>query len=151
MVAHHPLHGSGRRVSRIRLLQSGAGFNVLPVWRDRLDPKTVVPAPNSDVIYAMGYLDLKKDGPVVFEVPPKLQGILDFWQRCLTDVGLPGPGTEHATGRRSPSDPPPARSRCAARHPVRVGLHPHASEIVLPCIQRQATIRFVMMAMARSA
>jgi hypothetical protein len=70
----------------------GAGANVLPVWKDRLDPKTIVTTPNSDVIYSMGYLDLKKDGPVVFEVPPKMQGMLDdFWQRCLTDVGLPGP------------------------------------------------------------
>ena len=81
----------------------GAGYNVLPVWKKRLDAKTLVTTPNSDVIYAMGYLDLGKDGPMVFEAPPGLQGILlDFWQRPIPgptidgheffgDVGLPGP------------------------------------------------------------
>ena len=78
----------------------GAGYNVLPVWKKRLDAKTLVTTPNSDVIYAMGYVDLGKDGPLVFEAPPNLQGILlDVWQRPIPvdggtffgDVGLPGP------------------------------------------------------------
>src|SRR5262245_53168061 len=77
----------------------GAGYNVLPVWKKRLDAKTLVTTPNSDVIYAMSYLDLGKDGPMVFEARPGLQGILlDFWQRPIPgpgtfagDVGLPGP------------------------------------------------------------
>jgi hypothetical protein len=65
----------------------GAGYNVLPVWKKRLDAKTLVTTPNSDVIYAMSYLDLGKDGPMVFEAPPGLQGILlDFWQ-----CPIPGP------------------------------------------------------------
>jgi hypothetical protein len=80
-----------------------AGYNVLPIWKDRLDAKTLVTTPNSDVIYAMSYLDLGKDGPLVFDAPPGLQGILlDFWQRPIPgptidghpffgDVGLPGP------------------------------------------------------------
>jgi hypothetical protein len=82
----------------------GKGYNVLPIWKKRLNAKTLVTTPNSDVIYAMGYLDLKKDGPIVIEAPPGLQGILDdFWQRPIPsegeidgrrwagDVGLPGP------------------------------------------------------------
>jgi hypothetical protein len=81
----------------------GAGYNVLPVWKKRLDARTLVTTPNSDVIYAMSYLDLGKDGPMVFEASPGLQGILlDFWQRPIPgpiiggqaffgDVGLPGP------------------------------------------------------------
>jgi hypothetical protein len=78
----------------------GAGYNVLPVWKKRLDAKTLVTTPNSDVIYAMGYVDLGADGPLVFEAPPNLQGILlDAWQRPIPvdggrffgDVGLPGP------------------------------------------------------------
>src|SRR5262245_17096300 len=65
----------------------GAGYNVLPVWKKRLDAKTLVTTPNSDVIYAMSYLDVARDGPMVFEAPPGLQGILlDFWQRPI-----PGP------------------------------------------------------------
>jgi hypothetical protein len=48
----------------------------------------------------MSYVDLGADGPLVFEAPPNLQGILlDFWQRPIPvdggkfrgDVGLPGP------------------------------------------------------------
>ena len=35
----------------------GAGYNVLPVWKKRLDAKTLVTTPNSDVIYAMSYVD----------------------------------------------------------------------------------------------
>ena len=82
----------------------GAGYNVLPIWKQRLNAKTLITTPNSDVIYALGYLDLKEDGPMVIEVPPGLQGILDdFWQRPIPsigeidgrkwagDVGLPGP------------------------------------------------------------
>jgi hypothetical protein len=78
----------------------GAGYNVLPIWKDRLDPKTLVTTPNSDVIYAMSYVDMGETGPIVFVAPPNLQGILlDFWQRPIPvdggkfagDVGLPGP------------------------------------------------------------
>ena len=81
----------------------GAGYNVLPVWKERLNAKTLVTTPNSDVIYAMGYVDLGKDGPLVIDVPPRLQGILDdFWQRPIAgptidghafagDVGFAGP------------------------------------------------------------
>jgi hypothetical protein len=78
----------------------GSGYDVLPIWKKRLDAKTLVTTPNSDVIYAMSYVDLGKEGPIVFEAPPNLQGILlDFWQRPIPvdggafagDVGLPGP------------------------------------------------------------
>ncbi len=72
--------------------QFGEGSNILPIWKDKLNSKTLVSTPNSDVIYAMGYIDLQKDGPTVVEVPPLLQGILDdFWHRPLTDVGFVGP------------------------------------------------------------
>ena len=78
----------------------GKGYHVLPIWKKRLDAKTLVTTPNSDVIYAMSYVDLGKDGPLVFEAPPMLQGILlDFWQRPIPvdggkfqgDVGFAGP------------------------------------------------------------
>ncbi|HEY7296902.1 MAG TPA: DUF1254 domain-containing protein [Xanthobacteraceae bacterium] len=78
----------------------GAGYNILPIWKERLDPKTLVTTPNSDVIYAMSYVDMSETGPIVLEAPPNLQGILlDFWQRPIPvdggkffgDVGLPGP------------------------------------------------------------
>jgi len=78
----------------------GAGYNVLPIWKKRLDAKTLVTTPNSDVLYAMSYVDLSKDGPMVMDAPPMLQGILlDYWQRPIPvdggkffgDVGLFGP------------------------------------------------------------
>jgi hypothetical protein len=82
----------------------GKGYNVLPIFKERLNAKTLITTPNSDVIYALGYLDLKQDGPLVIEAPPGLQGILDdFFQRPICsvgnidgrqwcgDVGLPGP------------------------------------------------------------
>ncbi len=78
----------------------GAGYNVLPIWKQRLSAKTLVTTPNSDVLYAMSYVDLGKDGPLVMTAPPGLQGILlDYWQRPIPvdggkfagDVGLAGP------------------------------------------------------------
>jgi hypothetical protein len=78
----------------------GSGYNVLPIWKERLDAKTLVTTPNSDVIYAMSYVDLGKDGPLVMDAPPMLQGILlDFWQHPIPvdggkffgDVGFFGP------------------------------------------------------------
>jgi hypothetical protein len=69
----------------------GAGYNVLPTWKRRMDAKTLVTTPNSDVIYAMGYVDLGQDGPLVIEVPPRQQGILDdFWQRPLDGPTIDG-------------------------------------------------------------
>src|SRR4029077_6717899 len=78
----------------------GAGYNVLPIWKKRLDAKTLVTTPNSDLLYAMSYVDLGKEGPLVMDAPPMLQGILlDYWQRPIPvdggkffgDVGLFGP------------------------------------------------------------
>ena len=69
----------------------GKGNHILPVWKGRLRATTKVTTPNSDVIYAMSYIDLK-EGPVVIEAPAGIQGLLDdFWHRPITDVGLPGP------------------------------------------------------------
>lgn len=38
------------------------------------------------------FLDLKKDGPTVIEVPPQLQGLIDdMWHRPIADIGAAGP------------------------------------------------------------
>src|ERR1700761_3016821 len=69
----------------------GAGYNVLPVWKERLNAKTKVTTPNSDCLYAMAYVNIAKDGPIVVEVPPNNQGILDdFYQRPLTGPTIDG-------------------------------------------------------------
>jgi hypothetical protein len=65
----------------------GAGYNVLLIWKDRLNAKTLITTPNSDVIYAISFADLGETGPLVFDAPPRMQGILlDCWQRPI-----PGP------------------------------------------------------------
>lgn len=81
----------------------GQGYNVMSIWKKRLDANTQITTPNSDVIYGIGFLDLAKEGPMVVDAPPNLQAILDdFWQRpiegpkidghqYLGDVGQPGP------------------------------------------------------------
>ncbi len=70
----------------------GAGYNVLPIWKDRMDSRTWVPTPNADVIYSMSYLDLKETGPLVVKAPANVIGMFtDFFQRTITDVGAIGP------------------------------------------------------------
>ena len=70
----------------------GKGYNVLPIWKDRMDSRTWVPTPNADVIYSMNYLDLKETGPLVVAAPANVIGMFtDFFQRTITDVGLIGP------------------------------------------------------------
>lgn len=70
----------------------GAGYNVLPIWKDRMDSRAWVPTPNADVIYSMSYLDLKETGPLVVAAPPNVIGMFtDFLQRTITDVGAIGP------------------------------------------------------------
>jgi len=70
----------------------GAGYNVLPIWKDRMNAKTLVPTGNADIIYSMSYLDLKKTGPLVVYAPPRVIGMFtDFLQRTMTDVGAAGP------------------------------------------------------------
>jgi len=72
--------------------QFGAGYNVLPIWKQRMDSRTLVPTPNADVIYSMSYLDLKETGPLVVKAPPNVIGMFtDFFQRTITDVGAVGP------------------------------------------------------------
>ncbi|QGJ68625.1 CDP-4-dehydro-6-deoxy-D-glucose 3-dehydratase [Planctomycetales bacterium 10988] len=81
----------------------GYGYNVLSVFEKRPKPNTIITTPNSDVIYGLGWADLSKTGPLVMEVPPGLQGLMDdMWHRPLKgpnlngvqylgDLGLPGP------------------------------------------------------------
>ena len=70
----------------------GAGYNVLAIWKDRMDSRAWVPTPNADVIYSMSYLDLKETGPLVVAAPAGVIGMFtDFFQRTITDVGAIGP------------------------------------------------------------
>mgnify|MGYP003694281755 CR=1 FL=1 len=89
----------------------GKGYNMLPIWKQRLNAKTLITTPNSDVIYALGYLDLKEDGPMVIEVPPGLQGILDdFFQRPICSEGT---NRRRRSGAATSVCPAPTRARAA--------------------------------------
>lgn len=70
----------------------GKGYNVLPIWKDRMDSRTWIPTPNGDVIYSLTFLDLKETGPLVVAAPPNVIGMFtDLFQRTITDVGVIGP------------------------------------------------------------
>ena len=71
----------------------GADYNVLGIADNFVDPRSVWLTANDTTIYALANIDLVQTGPVVIEIPPgALVGIIDdFWQRSITDVGLPGP------------------------------------------------------------
>jgi hypothetical protein len=71
----------------------GININELGIYDDFVDPKSVWLTANDTTIYAVAAIDLAQSGPVVIEIPPgALVGIInDYWQRSVTDVGLPGP------------------------------------------------------------
>ena len=58
-------------------LMNGTAYNKIAIYEDRLKPNTVITTPNSDVIYAMAWLDMKKIGPLVLEHPGGLQSLMD--------------------------------------------------------------------------
>ncbi len=70
----------------------GMGYNDLGIADNFVDPKSVWLTANDTTIYAFVNIDLTQ-GPVAIEIPPgAIVGLLDdFWQRSLSDVGLPGP------------------------------------------------------------
>ncbi|MEH6557356.1 MAG: DUF1254 domain-containing protein [Oceanicoccus sp.] len=70
----------------------GDDSNVLIITKNRPDSKMLFSTANPDVIYAFAWLDLKKEGPMVLDMPPGLQGLLDdMWHRPITDIGAAGP------------------------------------------------------------
>lgn len=61
------------------------------LFENLMDSRTVMPAPNTETVYAAAWIDLH-DGPVVFVNPPGTVGFAsDAWSRYLTDLGNAGP------------------------------------------------------------
>lgn len=57
-----------------------------------MDSTSLVLTGNTSTMYAMGFLDLAKDGPTVVDLPPGMLGVLDdMGFRHLTDLGVAGP------------------------------------------------------------
>jgi hypothetical protein len=61
------------------------------IWKTLMDAGTRLLTGNSETVYAVAFLDLRRDGPTVIEVPPSLLGGLsDMWQHSLADIGPTG-------------------------------------------------------------
>ena len=70
----------------------GGASNILTISKSGIDHNFRFTTGNPDVIYAFAWLDLKKEGPMVLDMPAKLQGLLDdMWHRPITDIGNAGP------------------------------------------------------------
>ena len=79
----------------IRKGQRAAGqdaSNKVIIFDTLLDSKALFLTANTSTMYALGFLDLKKDGPTVVELPPRMLGILDDMAFLyMTDLGMAGP------------------------------------------------------------
>lgn len=69
--------------------------NQMLYWSRLLDWKNQTLTPNTDVIYLTPYFDTREAGPIVLEIPPADDGIIngtimDAWQMPLEDVGPAG-------------------------------------------------------------
>lgn len=78
------------------LRQGLAGIGVsnnqtVALFEDLMDSKSLFLTGNTESIYSVMWVDLK-DGPVVFEVPPDVLGIMDdHWFQYVADFGRVGP------------------------------------------------------------
>lgn len=62
------------------------------IFDNLMDSKGLWLTGNTSTMYAMGFLDLKKDGPTVVELPERMLGILDDMAFLyMTDLGIAGP------------------------------------------------------------
>src|SRR5262245_45064714 len=62
------------------------------IWEQLMDAQTILLTANTETVYAIGFFDLKKEGPIVVDAPPKMLGFLqDGLQRYLMDIGPLGP------------------------------------------------------------
>jgi hypothetical protein len=65
--------------------------NQIVIWETLMDATTLLLTGNTETVYGLCALDLKRDGPVVVEVPANmLGGFSDLWQRQIVDIGLTG-------------------------------------------------------------
>jgi hypothetical protein len=72
--------------------EAGAGVsNQLVIWETLMDAHTLLLTGNTETVYGLCAIDLKRDGPVVIEVPPNmLGGVTSLWQGELLGIGPTG-------------------------------------------------------------
>ena len=82
-------------MNELREGQANAGckkLNQICIFDTLMDSKSLFLTGNTSTLYALGFLDLAKDGPVVIDLPPGMLGVLDDMAfRYMTDLGLIGP------------------------------------------------------------
>lgn len=71
------------------------GFNQVLYWPGLLDWQNQTLTPNPDVIYLMPFFNTADVGPVVLEIPPADDGVLNgsvmnYWQTAIEDIGPGG-------------------------------------------------------------
>jgi hypothetical protein len=58
---------------------------------EKMDAQSLFLTPNTESVYGMQFLDLKRDGPMIVEVPPGLLGgFSNMWQESLIGIGPTG-------------------------------------------------------------
>ena len=66
--------------------------NQILIAEEMGDSKPLVLTWNNTSLYTWGFLDLKKDGPTVVELPPGVLGVFnDMYFRYMSDIGAAGP------------------------------------------------------------
>lgn len=66
--------------------------NKITITEQLLKPESLYLTGNTSTLYALAYLDLKTDGPLVVELPPGMLGFLDdAWFRFTSNLGVIGP------------------------------------------------------------
>ena len=79
----------------MRMGNAGIGAdasNKITITEQLLQPESLYLTGNTSTLYALGYMDLKKDGPLVIELPPGMLGFVDdAWFRYVENLGAIGP------------------------------------------------------------
>jgi hypothetical protein len=65
--------------------------NQVVIWESLMDSASLLLTGNTETVYALASLDLKRDGPVVVEIPPSMLGAInELWQYPVAEIGLTG-------------------------------------------------------------
>ena len=82
-------------INELRRGQAAIGAkasNQMCIFDTLMDSKGLFLTGNTSTMYALGFLDLEKDGPTVIELPPRMLGIIDDMAFLyVTDLGMAGP------------------------------------------------------------
>ena len=66
--------------------------NKITITEQLLQPASLYLTGNTSTLYALAYLDLKADGPLVIELPPGMLGFIDdAWFKFVENLGAIGP------------------------------------------------------------